>query len=91
MAKNGRTTSCTAPEGHPIQKMGRKWNSDDTSSVSTQYAEIAATDANAERQTASEREVRFSEFTNRGSCSDSERFISTCNDLQEHGRHHKSL
>jgi len=24
-------------------------------------------------------------------CSDSERFISTCNDLQEHGRHPKSL
>jgi hypothetical protein len=24
-------------------------------------------------------------------CSDSERFISTCKDLQEHGRHPKSL
>src|SRR6266852_7733823 len=30
-------------------------------------------------------------MSNRGHCSDSERFISTCNDLQEHGRHPKSL
>jgi hypothetical protein len=30
-------------------------------------------------------------MSNRGHCSDSERFISTCKDLQEHGRHPKSL
>src|SRR5882762_5467345 len=33
----------------------------------------------------------FLEISNRGHFSDSERFISTCNDLQEHGRHPKSL
>src|SRR6266699_5708544 len=33
----------------------------------------------------------FREISNRGHFSDSERFISTCNDLQEHGRHPKSL
>src|SRR6266851_2957907 len=30
-------------------------------------------------------------MSNRDHCSDSERFISTCKDLQEHGRHPKSL
>ena len=33
----------------------------------------------------------FGEMPHRVHCSDSERFISTCNDLQEHGRHPKSL
>src|SRR6266699_3681032 len=36
-------------------------------------------------------EVSLWEISNRGHFSDSERFISTCSDLQEHGRHPKSL
>jgi hypothetical protein len=39
----------------------------------------------------SARLVIFWEISNRGHFSDSERFISTCKDLQEHGRHPKSL
>jgi len=35
--------------------------------------------------------VPFWEVANRGRRSDSEGFMSTCNDLQEHGRHPKSL
>ncbi len=35
--------------------------------------------------------VRSWEISNRVDFSDSERFISTCNDLQEHGRHPKSF
>src|ERR1700730_3259645 len=36
-------------------------------------------------------EIPLVKMSNRGHFSDSERFISTCNDLQEHGRHPKSL
>ena len=35
--------------------------------------------------------VPLGEMSNRGHCSDSEQFISICKDLQEHGRHPKSL
>ena|SRR6266404_2581130 len=40
---------------------------------------------------ASSARVAFWEISNRGHLSDSERFISTCNNLREHGRHPKSL